>query len=200
MIAQFLSDTWIISTSQRVGLIDIEITEENEMKKLEKLRHDKAGGGELTPKLLITIRNEISYQLTLLFWKSLAELAVPTDWKSQCVTNLQKGSKSTAENYRPVSLTSQCSKLMEAITRDEIVEYIEASKLLNDSQHGFRAGWSCLTNILVFLDKVTEWMGNGFRQGSTPEIASEVVKFGHRWEIVWVDETLVVGSHAESLY
>jgi len=90
------------------------------------------------------------------------EGAVPTEWKRANVSPInKKGSKRHAENYKPVGLTSQCSKLMEPIIRDEIVEYPEASKLLNDSQHRFRAGRSCLTNILVFLDKITEWVDNG---------------------------------------
>jgi len=52
----------------------------------------------------------------------------------------KKGNKNIAENYRPVSLTSQCSKLMESITRDAIVQYLEGNQLLKDSQHGFRTG------------------------------------------------------------
>ena len=50
---------------------------------------------------------------------------------------------------------------MESIIRDEIVQYLEANQLLKDSQHGFRTGRSCLTNILVFLDKITEWVDQG---------------------------------------
>ena len=61
----------------------------------------------------------------------------------QCVTNIQKRNKNIAENYRPVSLTSQCSKLMESIIRDAIVQHLEANQLLKDSQHGFRTGRSC---------------------------------------------------------
>ena len=78
-----------------------------------------------------------------------------------CHQYTKKGKKNIAENYRPVSLTSQCSKLMESIIRDEIVQYLEANQLLKDSQHGFRSGRSCLTNILVFLDKITEWVDQG---------------------------------------
>ena len=33
--------------------------------------------------------------------------------------------------------------------------------MLKDSQQGFRTGPSCLTNILVFLDKITEWVDQG---------------------------------------
>ena len=33
--------------------------------------------------------------------------------------------------------------------------------LIRDSQHGFRKGRSCLTNLLVFLDEVTESINDG---------------------------------------
>ena len=39
--------------------------------------------------------------------------------------------------------------------RDDLVLYLENNSLINDSQHGFRKGRSCFTNILSFLDKVT---------------------------------------------
>ena len=41
------------------------------------------------------------------------------------------------------------------------MQYLEANQLLKDSQHGFRTGRSCLTNILVILDKITEWVDQG---------------------------------------
>jgi len=100
------------------------------------LRQDKAGGAdELVPRLLILIKDEISYLLTVLFKKSLAQGVVPEDWKRASVSPIyKKGNKNIAENYRPVSLTSQCSKLMESIIRDVIVQYLEANQLLKDSQ------------------------------------------------------------------
>jgi len=88
-------------------------------KKLSALRHDKAGGADnLLPRLLMQIQNEISHPLWILFQKSLHEGAVPEDWKRANVTPIfKKGSRGLPENYRPVSLTSQCSKLFEAIVR-----------------------------------------------------------------------------------
>jgi len=35
------------------------------------------------------------------------------------------------------------------------VKYLETNRLILDSQHGFHKGRSCLSNLLVFLDKVT---------------------------------------------
>ena len=79
----------------------------------------------------------------MLFKKSLAEGVVPEDWKRANVSPIyKKRKKNIAENYRPVSLTSQCSKLMESIIHDEIVQYLEANQLLKDSQHGFGTGLS----------------------------------------------------------
>jgi len=36
-----------------------------------------------------------------------------------------------------------------------MVHYLEVNELILDSQHGFRKGRSCLSNLLTFLDKVT---------------------------------------------
>jgi len=65
------------------------------------------------------------------------------------------------ENYRPVSLTSQVCKLFEVIVRDTIVHHLESKQLIANSQHGFRKGRSCLTNLLEFLDKVTGCIDTG---------------------------------------
>ena len=45
--------------------------------------------------------------------------------------------------------------------KDELVEHLESNGLLKGTQHEFRKGWSCLTNLLSFLDRVTEELDNG---------------------------------------
>ena len=62
------------------------------------------------------------------------------------------------ENYRPISLTSQISKLFESIIRDTVVCHLEENRLILDSQHVFRKGRSCLSNLLTFLDKVSGYI------------------------------------------
>ena len=71
------------------------------------------------------------------------------------------GDRGRAKNYRPVSLTSQLCKVYEKLVRDELVEYLESNGLLRGTQHGFRKGRSCLTNLLTFLDRVTEELDSG---------------------------------------
>jgi len=43
--------------------------------------------------------------------------------------------------------------VLEFILRDELVEHLEKLHLLYESQHGFRRGRSCLSNLLVFLEQ-----------------------------------------------
>ena len=41
------------------------------------------------------------------------------------------------------------------------MEHLKSNGLLRGTQHGFRKGRSCLTNLLSFLDRVTEELDNG---------------------------------------
>jgi len=92
---------------------------------------------------------------------SLESGVVPADWKDANVTPIfKKGSKSQVGNYRPVSLTSQIGKMFESVIRDAIVDHLDRNRLLNSSQHGFRKGGSCLSNLLEFLQKVTTGLDN----------------------------------------
>ena len=87
---------------------------------------------------------------------------VPGDWKNANVCPIFKnGGKHLAANYRPVSLTSQICKVFESLMRDVIVRHLEDNELLKDSQHGFRRGRSCLTNLLTFLDRVSGCLDEG---------------------------------------
>jgi len=78
------------------------------------------------------------------------------DWKSANASAVfKKESKKDPGNYRPVSLTSYICKILETIIKEKIVNHLEENKILNKSQHGFRAGMSCLNNLLEF----TEYIG-----------------------------------------
>ena len=63
----------------------------------------------------------------------------------------KKGSKDDPGNYRPISLTSVPGKMLEYIIADDMMSHLEHNKLILDSQHGFRSGRSCLTNLVDFF-------------------------------------------------
>jgi hypothetical protein len=112
--------------------------------------------------LLKELIEEVAEPLTLIFNKSLASGEVPDDWRDAHVTPIyKKGQKSDPSNYRPVSLTSVCCKMLESVIRDEMVAHMAANGLIEGSQHGFVKGRSCTTNLVEFLDFVTAAVERG---------------------------------------
>ena len=100
----------------------------------------------------------MSEPLAILFNKSMQEGMIPNDWRKANVTPIfKKGSKFVPGNYRPVSLTSIICKTMERMMKDKLIEHLEANQIVSESQHGFRSGKSCQTNLLEFMETVTKW-------------------------------------------
>ena len=132
-------------------------TYENVKNAILKLDQSKSPGPDnIHNRILQELVNEISQPLAHLFNKSMLSGVVCDSWKEANVTPIfKKGDKKKPGNYRPVSLTSSLSKLMETIVRDEIIKYLNANSLLTDEQYGFRGSRSCATQLL----NVTEtWM------------------------------------------
>lgn len=73
----------------------------------------------------------------------------------------KKGNKLEAANYRPVSLTSMCCKIMEGIVRDNLMIYFDENKLISKQQHGFVKRRACVTNLLECQNIVTRNMRDG---------------------------------------
>ena len=70
-------------------------------------------------------------------------------------TVFKKGDRHLAENYRPVSLTSVLSKVLEHIVYRHILEHFEKHNILTSLNHGFRSGYSCETQLAVTIDDLT---------------------------------------------
>ena len=78
---------------------------------------------------------------------------IPSDWKTANIVPVhKKGDKSNIENYRPISLTSLVMKVMEKIIRNEL--YNKCQTLINESQHGFLPGKSCLIQMKNVINRL----------------------------------------------
>jgi hypothetical protein len=96
-------------------LSQIIVSEQDILDMISNLDANKAVGPDIiSNKMLIAVKVQISKPLCMLLNKSLHQNIFPTDWKLAHVIPLFKaGDKSFPSNYRPVSLFSCVSKLLE---------------------------------------------------------------------------------------
>ncbi len=132
-------------------------------KKIAELRTDAAAGPDgIGPKLLKELANQLAPALVMIFRKSMKEGTVLEDWREANVTPIfKKGKKSCPGDFRPVSLTSICCKLMESVVRDTLTTHLTNNNLIGPSQHGYMKGRSCATNLLQFLERATTAVDRG---------------------------------------
>ncbi|RMC14258.1 hypothetical protein DUI87_09349 [Hirundo rustica rustica] len=91
---------------------------------------------------------------SIIYQQSWLTGEVPDDWKLANVTPIhKKGRKEDPD--RPVSLTSVPGKEVEQFILSVIMQHLQDGQAIRPSQHGFRRGQSCLTNLVSFYDQVT---------------------------------------------
>ena len=61
------------------------------------------------------------------------------------------GERSTAKNYRPVTLLSVVSKVFEKLVNNRIVGHLEKCGLFSDFQYGFRSSRSTADLLTMYL-------------------------------------------------
>ncbi|KAK4811340.1 hypothetical protein QYF61_024476 [Mycteria americana] len=124
--------------------------------------HKSMGPDEIHPRVLKELAEVLTKPLSIIYQQSWLTGEVPADWRLANVTPIyKKGRKEDLGNYRPVSLTSVPGKLMEQIILSAITRHVENNQGIKPSQHGFRKGRSCLTNLISFYDKVTRLVDEG---------------------------------------
>ena len=64
----------------------------------------------------------------------------------------KKGDKSLPKNYRPISLTCISCKVMEHIVLSSMSRHFSNNDIITPLQHGFRKGFSTVTQLITVLD------------------------------------------------
>ena len=77
-------------------------------------------------------------------------------WKVSSVVPVFKNveERSTATNYRPVSLLSVASKVFEKLVNNKIIDHPEKYGLFSDYQYGFRSSRSTADPLTVVPDRI----------------------------------------------
>ena len=88
--------------------------------------------------------------------------SVPSLFKdARVVPVFKKGSRLDPGNYRPVSILSVLSKILERAVHTQLDEYLNKRGLLFDNQSGFRGGFSTDSCLIGLTDHVRGEMAKG---------------------------------------
>ena len=149
---------------------------------ITNLDSSKASGPDCIP--VVVLKNcepELSYILAKLFNNCLKESCFPDCWKVSSVVPVFKnvGERSTAKNYRPVSLLFVVSKVFEKLSNNRIVDHLEKCGLFSDFLYGFNSSRSTADLLTVVSDRIA-WTFN--KSGATQAVALDISKaFDRVW-------------------
>ncbi len=157
------TSTPIIPPTNYKPIPNITIEPEGVKKMLNSLKANKAAGPDrISPRLLKELAEQLYMPLTILYQNSIDTGIVPDQWKTALVTPIyKKGDKHNPANYRPVSLTAVCCKMLEHVVAKALLSHLESNSILSEEQHGFRQRRSCETQLILFVDELLRNMCDG---------------------------------------
>lgn len=120
---------------------------------------DKKSTGidEVPIKLIKDCINEFSLCFTYIINKSILLGNFPNRLKTALIIPVyKKGNAGEINNYRPISLLSVFSKIIEKVMANRIVSFLNENDLLTSSQHGFRSKFSTETATNELIQNVYE--------------------------------------------
>ena len=129
---------------------------------LKKLKTNSAAGPDgLPPIFYHHTAPSMSFPLSIFFRTLIETRSIPDEWRVAIITPIfKKGSPSDPTNYRPVSLTCTCCKILESIITSEILNFLNQPHLITKHQHGFLSRHSTSTNLLECINDWTLSISN----------------------------------------
>jgi Reverse transcriptase (RNA-dependent DNA polymerase)/Endonuclease-reverse transcriptase len=130
----------------------------NTLKIIKGLKNNKACGEDKLRAEFLKLSPEIHANFLHKIACEVVRLGkVPEGWKKAVVVPIFKGGeRGRVENYRPVSLTSLGSRIVEMMIAYEIVKDLEGKGYFDNMQHGFRSGYSCETQVLGLVEELAD--------------------------------------------
>lgn len=168
----YFESVFIQSTPQASGvqathnfsqMSEITFSEEGIANLLQKVNVKSAPGPDNISNYVIkNCAVSLAPFLAILFQKSFDSGTLPNDWKTANVVPIFKsGDNTKTRNYRPISLTSVSCKALEHIIYSNLMAHLQENNFFSPTQHGFRRGLSCDTQLVEFSHDIALSFNNG---------------------------------------
>ena len=130
---------------------------------ISNLKDGKASGPNSIPTVVLKqLNSEISIVLAKLFNLSFSTGVFPDILKISSVIPLfKKGSKLNCGNYRPISLLSNISKLIEKLMYSRLYSFLKIFNCLSELQFGFRDKHSTSHALISITEQIREALDTG---------------------------------------
>ena len=121
---------------------------------LETLDVSKSSGPDgISARMLKPVAQSIAPSVTRLVNQSIQSGCFPVFWKVSNIVPIPKsGDNTNPRNYRPISLLSILSKLLERHVQHLLLSHIMEKSLISNSQWGFLQGRSTTSALLTVID------------------------------------------------
>lgn len=137
-------------------LSSIKFKDDQVLKVLKRLDHFKGAGTDGLPSVFAAkCASALAHPLCLIYNKSLSTGVFPSIWKVALVVPLLKnGDVELVKNYRPISILPVLAKTFEQLIYPYLSWHLKA--LINLHQHGFVKAKSTATNLVSFINDVSQ--------------------------------------------
>jgi len=116
----------------------------------------------VSTKMVKLIGKGISYPLSHIFNLSLRDGVFPSKLKlCRVIPIFKAGDPLECDNYRPISLLSSISKILEKIVSKKLIDHLLTNDLLYTHQYGFLPGRSTEHNLLQITNYISQALNEG---------------------------------------
>ena len=134
---------------------------------LKNLSNSKSTGIDELDNFSVKLAADfIAWPLHHIICLSIIHSKFPQSWKYSKVLPLyKKGDKLERKNYRPVSILSPLSKVLEKVVYEQIYSYFTRNHLFHQNLHGYRCNRSTQTALIQMYDRWIRAAHNGKLSG-----------------------------------
>ena len=152
----FPVDKLIDKMSGKICKMQINHIQVNKVRKiLKKLSNSKSTAVDELDNFSVKLAADLIVQpLHHIICLSFIQSKFPEKWKYSKVLPLhKKGEKLERKNYRPVSILSPLSKVLEKVVYEQIYDYFSRNSLFHPNLHGYRHNRSTETALIQMYDR-----------------------------------------------